>query len=212
MMVMSEDAPPGWRKVLLGLLLGLVVLTALAFALGATVAVVDGAPRQARAVAAALAGLAVAGAAGWGIYRLRPWSFGTEPMGPRTRQARLMVLLCVGLGMAIGIALSMGTWSEAGPAAVFSDAPLPPLLATVVLALWLIVVPAISWIWFRSVDEHEARSYNFGGLIALHVYYFALPAWWLAWRGGLLPEPQHGILFAIVTAVWCLAWIWRRYR
>ena len=33
-----------------------------------------------------------------------------------------------------------------------------------------------------------------------------------AWRGGLLPAPQHGTLFAVVTIAWCLAWAWRRYR
>ena len=62
------------------------------------------------------------------------------------------------------------------------------------------------------VDEHEERSYQFGGLAALYLYGFATPAWWLAARGGLVPAPDAMVIFLGVMFVWCVGWFWRRYR
>jgi hypothetical protein len=207
-----EDRPLSFRKILLSMVLGLIVLIALAAASGAIVALVHGADRPVAAAAVSLAALALAGAAGWGIARLRPWAGSGGPVGPKTRRARTMFAVSAILGGALAALLVFGTWGGGELGGLATDQPLPQWLAAAVAAIWLIAVPVISWIWFRSVDEHEAQSYTFGGTIALHIYYIALPAWWIAWRGGFLPAPHHGILFWIVTVAWLAGWAWRRYR
>ena len=218
MMALTEDnrvtgeGAPAHRRILLGLALGFVVLFAGAVALGAAVALVEGARSPIVGIALLVAALAFAVAAGWRLVRIKPWTTDGEPLGPRTRKARQMLMLSVVLGAVLGALLSAGTIGVGGPAAVFSDAPVPPLLAAGALAIWLIVVPPISWIWLRTVDEHEVAAYNLGGVVAAHLYLFALPAWWLAWRGGFVPQPQHGTLFAAVAIAWLLGWAWRRYR
>ena len=207
-----DEAPRTFRTILLSVLLLAILLVAVAAAVGVITAIIHGTDKPATAAIVLLVALGAAGGASWGLFRLRPWAGGSGSVGPNTRRARRMFLLAGALGGVIGASLVLGTWGSMNPTDVLTDQPLPPLLAAIVVASWLIVMPVLSWFWFRSVDEHEVQSYNFGALIALHVYYVALPAWWMAWRGGFLPEPHHGTLFWVVTIVWCLGWFWRRYR
>ena len=73
------------------------------------------------------------------------------------------------------------------------------------------MVPPITWAWHRSIDEHESEAYRDGTLAGIYVFSAVAPGWWLAWRGGMLPEPDVMIVFLIVYVVWGLVWIIRRY-
>jgi hypothetical protein len=156
--------------------------------------------------------LLIGGAAAWGLIRLKPWPRSDEPVSPATKKANNLLLLSGLLGGVLGAAMSLSMISVDEPLALFSNSPMPRAVVIPSLAVWLLIVPVISWLWHRNVDEHEERSYQFGGLAALYLYTFVTPAWWLAARGGLMPAPDAMAIFTAVMLVWGVVWFWRRYR
>lgn len=155
--------------------------------------------------------LAAAALCGWGAFALWP-RHRSEPLSPRTRKARRWFNWSVVIGGALGLGLGMGLIASGSPFALLGDDPLPALPIALSLAVYLVVVPLISWRWWINIDEHEADAYRFGALAAGTLYLFVTPSWWLAWRGGFLPEPKHMLIFCAVTLAWCAGWAWRRFR
>ena len=162
------------------------------------------------ALGIALAALVLAALCGWMIYRLKPFSAGDGPISPRVLKARRTIGLSAVVGAVLGMSLSLATLSAEDPWGMFGNAPVPPLVAALAIAVWLGVVPWLSWSWWRNIDEHEAAAYRFGALAAMYVYTFLMPTWWMGWRGGFLPEPQSMLIFAVVIAVWGAGWVSRR--
>jgi hypothetical protein len=205
------DEGPKYGKLLLAVLLGFAALLFFAVVLGAAVALFTGAQKQGLAIALALAGLLAGAAATWGVVRLKPWA-GDEVVSPRIRKAKNLIWASAAIGAVIGVALSLATMNSSGPLTALSNEPLPAAVVIPILALWLLVVPAISWQWHRSVDEHELDAYRFGAVAGLYLYAFLAPAWWMAWRGDLMPEPDSMAIYVIVVIVWAAGWFWRRSR
>ena len=213
MMAMSEERSVGRMalKVVGTAVLILVFAYSLGVVVGASEALLEGRGGPSRIARLAVALVSVAGCV-WGVIYLRPWPRRDEPVAPRTRKANNLLLLSGVLGGVIGVALAGATISMGEPLAMFSNGPIAPAIVVPVLAVWLLIVPLISWQWHRSVDEHEAEAYRFGGLAGLYLYAFLAPAWWLAARGGLVPAPDTMVIYAIVLGVWGMGWFWRRYR
>jgi len=150
-----------------------------------------------------LAALAV----GHGIGRF--WPRGSnEPEAPRVKSARMILFAVCSVSLAIGVILGV---KDAGASSLFSNAPINPAMAMLVLVLWLVGGPVLTWLWWRKVDEHEAGAYRDGALIAAHAYMFIAPAWWIASRAGWLPHQDPMIMLLIVSAVWCVVWFIKRY-
>ncbi len=220
MMAMSEDRdedrPMTARDAALTALAGVLALLAFAGAAGGAAGLLldetGWGPRNWIAVILIAVLLMIGGAALWGLKLLKPWARLDEPISPKTRKARNLLLASGALGGLIGGVLAISVLNMEDPFALFSNGPMSPAVVVPVLAVWLLVVPAISVQWHRSVDEHEAEAYNFGGLAGLYLYAFLAPAWWLAARGGLVPAPDTMAIYLIVMGVWCIGWFWRRYR
>lgn len=216
MMAMSENGHEGRatsvKTIALAALLGLVVLLSLGAITGAGFAMLDGDGNATEATIIIAVAVIAALAAIWGLLRLKPWAGTGEPMSPKTRKANNLLLLSAALGGVLGAALSISTINMDDPFALFSNSPMSRAVVIPALAVWLLLVPLISWQWHRNVDEHEAEAYKFGGLAGLYLYGFLAPAWWLAARGGLAPAPDTMVIYLIVIAVWCVGWFWRRYR
>lgn len=198
-------------KMLGGLALVLGTIFAGGVALGiAIVAVTEGITAPILAIVAVA--LAVFAGCLWGLFRLKPWPADDEPLAPSQRRARAMLVLSGGIGGLLGIILSLGMLGDEDLGLVFSNAPLAPVAAAVVLAVWLLLTPVLTWVWWRNIDEHEAQAYTYGAVAALHIYYFVTPGWWIGWRGGFLPEPQHMLVFVLASIAWLGGWAWHRYR
>jgi len=217
MMAMSEDrhgeAPPaGLKKVALAALFGLILLFSMGVVAGASFALVDGTSKGPIAVIMIAVGLAAGLLSIWGLLRLKPWAGNGEPMSPKTRKANNLLLASGALGGVLGAVLAISTVSLDEPFALFSNSPMSPGVVVLAIAVWLLVVPLLSWQWHRSIDEHETDAYQVGGLIGLYLYAFLVPAWWFAWRGGLVPAPDTMVVYLIVMSIWGLGWFWRRYR
>lgn len=207
----SDGGGVTFTKALGGLALVLGTIFAGGVALGVTiVAVTDGV--TAPILATVAVAVAVFASCLWGLFRLKPWPADDEPLAPSQRRARAMLVLSGGVGGILGIVLSLGMLGDGAVGLVFSNAPLAPVAAAIVLAAWLLLTPVLTWVWWRNIDEHEARAYTYGAVAALHIYYFVTPAWWIAWRGGFLPEPQHMLVFVLASIAWLGGWAWRRYR
>ena len=147
----------------------------------------------------------------WGVLRLKPWARSGEPVAERTRKANKLLLLASGLGGVLGAVLAIGAFRTGDPFAFLSNGPMPLAVVIPAIGIWLIAM-LLSLQWHRSIDEHEARAYEFGGLAGLYLYSFLAPAWWLAWRGGLAPAPDTMAIFLAVMTVWSVVWFWRRFR
>jgi hypothetical protein len=112
------------------------------------------------------------------------------------------------IGGVLGLLLAIGT---DGDLAVYSNGPINPLVALVAAVIFLVIVPIATWVWWKSIDEHEANAYRDGSMIAVHAYFFIVPAWWLAARTGYVPAQDPMVVLLIVSVIWGAVWFIRRY-
>lgn len=135
---------------------------------------------------------------------------------PRMRKAQVSLYVSLALSFVIGLAFYIAQRDPANDdfnliALYSSQARVSPTTAIAVIVAWLAAM-ALSLRWLANVDEHERQSYNEGASFALHCYFILVPAWWMAWRADLMPEPDGAAIFWTLAFIWLAAWLWRRYR
>jgi MFS family permease len=90
--------------------------------------------------------------------------------------------------------------------------PWPPLLCLAIAASFLLAVGVGTIILRGQMDEVERmaklRATHAGAMLFLIGY----PLWFLLWKGGFLPEPQHVAMFVIVLVGSVLASLFYRFR
>ncbi len=146
----------------------------------------------------------------WGLVRLKPWTK-REPMSPSTRKTNALFGLSGLVATASCLALIFSSWSKGNPFGPFSDSPVALWVALFVIASWLLSW-AIAWLWYFSADEHEQRASDVGLMIGGLLFAVVTPAWWVAARAGLMPQPNAMLLWLVVNVVWSIGWLWRRNR
>lgn len=132
---------------------------------------------------------------------------------PRMREYQIVVIATAFFGGIVGMLMQIGSSGDGQNAlsGLSYQAPLSPLVAIVIL----VAMPLLAWLyyrWHKTADEHEQAAYNFGAVLGIYAYFFASTGWWVAWRGGLLPEPDGLAIFWAVIIVWSVGWIWHRFR
>ncbi len=132
-------------------------------------------------------------------------------IAPATRKANRLYWLKEGLGAVAALALIGGAFSTGSPAALVSNTPLPVWIAIVAIPTWLLA-RALREVWRSSSDEHEQRASDFGRNAALGVFLAVAPAWWVAARTGLAPQPDAMALWILTMLVSSVGWAWRRYN
>lgn len=163
----------------------------------------------------ALAALALV-AGGWLIFSARGNL--ALPRSPQVRRSRIALYASLGISTIIGVAAGFAWQMQVshddpahGLANMFAATPLSLPLTLAVLVAWIVTV-ALSLYWHTTLDEIERAEYEFGAMAGLYSFVTVAPAWWLAWRGGLLPEPNGVAICLMVCIVWCIGWGWRRWR
>jgi hypothetical protein len=137
-------------------------------------------------------------------------SLTAEKVAPSIQRARKVLIVGSLLGGVLGALLGVGAVSlDSNP---FSNGTLPPAIAILCMAGWIIAAPVMTIIWLRSIDEHELQANNWGATAGIMLYFMIEPAWWLGWRGGIFPRPEGMIIFAAVLTVYTAVWGWRRSR
>jgi hypothetical protein len=140
-----------------------------------------------------------------------------EGLTRREKLNRKIVWGCGLAGGAIGLFLafyetSVGN-SDTGPALIFADSPMPPVIALMLAFFWAVIMPIIAWFWHkRAIDEQEASAYRDGGYYAAYAFMIGAPTWWMLWRGGLAPEPDGVAIFMLFASLWTAVWFWKKYR
>ena len=109
------------------------------------------------------------------------------------------------------VALVFGAFSRGNPLGIYSNSAISPGIAIIAIASWLLSM-AIAWWWYSSADEHERKAYDFGSLFGHGLFITVTPAWWVAARAGLLPQPDAMVLWCVTMVVITIGWLWHRYR
>jgi hypothetical protein len=195
------------KRAVVGTLGGIVLVFLAGVAAGFTRVVMDHGGPSAIDVAI-LAAIALTGAAVvWGLWRfLKKTDFGPE--APSVKRSRRLLYVMMGVGLVLGIVLGVGSDGDIDG---ILNGPIDKVVVLAAIAVWLVAVPYGTWLWWKSVDEHEAGAYRDGGLIAIHAYIFLAPTWWLATRAGLAPPQDPMLVLLLVSAVWGAAWFVRQY-
>lgn len=171
------------------------------------------------------AGLLLGAGALWGLLRLKPWKRSGEPMSPATRRTRRLYWL-VELITAVGaLALIYGTQvaernnlpygvfshNMDGAFGMFSNRPIAPGIAIFAITIWVLAMAIGLW-RYSSADEYERNANDVGKLVAFRLFFIVTPAWWVAARAGLLPQPNAMLLWFVTLWVVAITSFWRRYR
>jgi hypothetical protein len=140
-----------------------------------------------------------------------------EGLTRREKLNRNMTYGFVLVGGAIGLLLKFYDTSvgnlDTGALPIFSDNPVPPVMALMLVFFWAVIMPIIAWFWHkRAIDEQEASAYRDGGYYAAYAFLIGVPMWWMLWRGGFAPEPDGVAIFMLFASLWTAVWFWKKYR
>jgi xanthosine utilization system XapX-like protein len=151
----------------------------------------------------------------WSFLWLKPWKEwkeSGEPLSPSTRKARNLLALS---GMVCGagsVALYFGAFSKDRPSAFFSNSPVPLRIAIFAIASWLLGQAINKWWWYFSADEHQRKADDVCNLVSWALFFTVTPAWWVAARAGLLPQPNAMLLWVVAVGAGAIGYFWRRSR
>jgi hypothetical protein len=147
----------------------------------------------------------------WGFVLLEPWKAwkpSHEPVSRATRRANKLFGLKELLALAAVLAVLYGAHD---PRKLFSNSPLSPGIAIIAIASWLLA-RLIREYWHYNTDEHEERAIDFGRRVGAGLFLAVTPAWWVAARASLLPQPNAMILWLVTMLVTSFGWSWHRSR
>jgi MFS family permease len=227
---LHEDPPPSLKTAALAVGLAFAAL----FSLAAAAGVVGGmlathtfwAPWSWQITAILAAAVLVSVVAIWGLLRLKPWKRSDEPVSPATRRTRRLFWLTELVGALAALALIYGTQlvheqdlpfgvfshTLADPSlGMFSNRPVSPGIAIFAITSWVLAMAIGLW-RYLSADEYERKANDFGKLVAFRLFYTVTPAWWVAARAGLLPQPNAMVLWIVALCVVTVSSFWRQYR
>ena len=89
---------------------------------------------------------------------------------------------------------------------------IPAAWAIIASLVFLLTCTVGTWRYFKAVDEFERRDNSWAMMMAFNVYLVGYPIWFLLWKGGLVPEPSHEIIFVVLYFVLMAAYGWKKFR
>jgi hypothetical protein len=138
------------------------------------------------------------------------WSQTNQPPSPRQQRLRLVLIGCIVAGVIIGMVMTGADLSGDNDGNLFNS-PLPVWLAVLMMLLWGVAMPLLTWVWHRSIDEHEAEAYRDGAVLAGYALLFGAPLWWMLEALGFAPPPDPILLLGGFSVVWTGVWLVRKY-
>lgn len=85
-------------------------------------------------------------------------------------------------------------------------------LAIGMVALGTVGVGAGAWWFLRDIDEVERRDNYVSCTIALNFYLILYVDWYFLWKGAVVREPDHEILFIATMIVMAGVYFWKKIR
>ena len=149
-----------------------------------------------------------------GFLWLKPWKAlqgSDEPIAPTTQRTNKLFWLMQLLVLLAMLALIRGADGKNDPLGMFSNRPVSPGIAIFAITSYVLAM-AIGWWRYFTADEHARKANDFAKLVGARLFYTATPAWWVASRAGLLPQPNAMVLWIVVAVVNDIGQFWYRNR
>lgn len=125
----------------------------------------------------------------------------------RRRRLQLIIIALMGAGAVLGFFSAMFEMDGGG----FMQG-IPAGWAIVASVILLGALGFGGWRYNLATDELDRRDNQWAGAMALNFYIGGYASWYLWWRGGLVPEPQHQTIFVVTMAVMMLAYGYKKLR
>ena len=132
---------------------------------------------------------------------------GKRALGPgeraeRTRRLRFWVplLLLGGVGGLIGGLIGYNEGEAIATGRGFLAGGIAPGVAIAITIVFLFSTAIGTYYMLRQTDEHTMREQLWFSSYGATAFVIVYPAWFLLWKGGILPEPYHLALFLIFYA------------
>ncbi|MDQ3078939.1 MAG: hypothetical protein M3R03_02945 [Pseudomonadota bacterium] len=122
------------------------------------------------------------------------------------------------LGIPLGVGLvALGIIDTPGQDLdwLFGSGEIGPVAASMATGAFVIILGLAVLLYHRTIDDHEERAYLWGSQIAYYFVAFAIPAWWLLSRGGILAALDFAAAFSIILVsfvVQAAIWAWFKFR
>ena len=132
---------------------------------------------------------------------------GHEGPGERAEKARkrrfsLMIAGFLIVGGIIGAVLT-----AVGP---YGPGAIPPAIAVASAALLGVAILFGNWLFYRDIDEVEMHANLWASAWAVNFYALVYSTWYILWKGGLIIEPGHEIIFVATLVVMSVAYLWKK--
>jgi hypothetical protein len=150
----------------------------------------------------------------WSLWWLKLWKEvkgSGELLSPSTRKAKNLLGLSGIVCGAGALALFFGAFSKDYPSAFFSNSPVPLRIGIFVIASWLLGQAINKWWWYFSADEHQRKADDVCNLVSWALFFTVTPAWWVAARAGLLPQPNAMLLWVAAVGAGAIGYFWRYF-
>jgi hypothetical protein len=139
-----------------------------------------------------------------------PREIGPGEAAARARSRRLLLYFVV-LGAIGGVIGFVTALLEPNSANLLSGRSVPPAFAIVAAIVILVAVVIGSLRYHSVIDEFERRDNLIAATWGANLLLGGYPVWLLLWKGGLVPEPQHLILYLAVLLTSGGVYLYRKF-
>jgi hypothetical protein len=92
------------------------------------------------------------------------------------------------------------------------DPIMSPAAAFAICALLLVAVTAGALLLQRNMDEHEKLTHYKAASVAGNAFLLTYIVWFNLWKGGVVPEPAHLVLFLVFLVAMGIGIFYYRFR
>jgi hypothetical protein len=97
--------------------------------------------------------------------------------------------------------------------ALIGPDPIMPAGAAIAISAALLIAVAIgSLLLRRNMDEHEKLTHYKAASIGANAFLLVYMVWFNLWKGGIVPEPAHLVLFLVFLASMGIGLVYYRFR
>ncbi len=122
------------------------------------------------------------------------------------RSKRTLWILA-GIGMVVGFFSAMLEGDGEG----FLNG-IPAAWAIASAAIFIAAISIGSWFYYRQMDEVARYTNLWAAAVTVNLYLIAYPIWYVLWRGELVREPSHEVIFLFVYVAYVAALGWKKWR
>lgn len=162
------------------------------------------------AMAAAFAAAVLFGL--WRAYRQPPTAPATGPGEAAEAAGKRRFWTILGTLFVVGGVVGAGAAAYETDAGGFMTGRLPPAFAIAAAIVTTLALVIGTVLFYRRIDEVERSDNIWAGAIAANLLMIGYPSWFFLWRGGIIGEPSHLVLIALLYGVTVAAYFYRKFR